>query len=115
MVDQLQECRLGPVDVLEDDDERAFSSELLEQLADTPKELLDRERGEREPDRRGDPVSHLRAARMRERCELRASFFCAVALGDRGRVSDHLDQRPEGDAVAVRQAASAQDKRSRRD
>jgi hypothetical protein len=44
VLDQVQERRLGPVEILEDDDERPPARKLLEELAHAPEELLDGER-----------------------------------------------------------------------
>src|SRR5213076_1050437 len=49
--DELQERALGPVNILEGDDERATRGQRDEQTPDSPEELLDRELLVREPDR----------------------------------------------------------------
>ena len=53
VVDELQERRLGPVQIVEDGDDRLLPREALEELASGPEDLLDRELLKR--------VSHRRA------------------------------------------------------
>ena len=106
---EVEQRRLRPVDVVEHDDERAALGEDLDEPPDGPEDLgragtrsspgrSPRRGGRRRP---GSPTSAERAwprARVGR-----------VVLVDAGRLADDLDQRPEGDAVAVRQAAAADD------
>ncbi len=62
LVEQVQEGRLGPVDVVDDDDERASLGEDLDQPADGPERLRQRERRGRQPRGRRDPVGDLDVA-----------------------------------------------------
>ena len=81
-------------------------------LRSAPEHLLDGElavgQADHEP-RRASTASASRALR-RSRAELRPRGRRRVLLGDPGRQPDDLDQRPERDALAVRQAAPAQDR-----
>ena len=105
--DQIEEARLGPVDVLEQDDERSRPGERLQQLPCPPDQLLAGELGGREADRRRDAV--LRVGVAREGRELLERDLGRVALEDAGRLPDCLGERPEGDAFAVRQAPPAEE------
>ena len=109
VLDELEEGRLGPVDVLEQDDERARRGELLEELASPPVELLHGERLLREPDRGRDAGGHVGV--VVERGQLRVRLLRAVALGDPGGLADGLGERPEADAVAVGETAATQNER----
>ena len=81
MLDELEERRLGPVHVVEDEDERPLARARLAELAEEPGELgrgrrrLGVERGEN-----------------------------GVALLARSRAVENLPQRPVRDALAVREA-----------
>ena len=60
VLDQVEEGRLGPMDVVEHDDERTFAREMLEQLADGPERVLGRTGlapPEQSADERGDPLA----------------------------------------------------------
>ena len=49
VLDQVEERRLAPVDVIEDDDERPLGRGLLERLPDRPRDLVRRRRRSRAP------------------------------------------------------------------
>ena len=107
LLDELEEGRLGPVDVVEEREHRLLPSEAFEQAPRPPDQLLDRERRRREPDRRRDALGDLWVAR--ERSQLLECRLGGVAFRDLRRVAHRLGERPEGDAVSVREAAAAQD------
>jgi hypothetical protein len=52
---QIEERLLGPVDVVDQRDERPIGGELLEELARGPVDLVQRERAFAEADRRREP------------------------------------------------------------
>ena len=106
VLDELEERRFGPVDVLEEHDERSHRCEPLEELASPPVELLHRERLLREPDRRRDARDTSSSS---SRAPASVRVLRRVALGDPRGLADGLGERPERDAVAVREAAAAQD------
>ena len=89
VVDQVEERRLGPVHVVEDDDERLLSCDGFEQLA----------RGEKQFFRRGGAFVEQRPR--------------TAARSLRAELVEHLEERPEGDPVPVRKAASGEDARCR--
>ena len=107
VLDEVEEGRLRPVDVLEEDDERPWSRERLEQPAGAPGELLARELRRHEADRRRDAL--LRVGVPGERRQLLERHLRRVALEDPSRLPHRLGERPEGDAVAVGQAATAEE------
>jgi hypothetical protein len=88
-LDELQECLLPPLNVVEDGDQRGL---LLKQLADGPGDFLSRcWSGFRLTEERGDGRGCYRVGR--KRLEL----------------LDQLDHRPIGDALAVREATPLDD------
>src|SRR6266550_5653272 len=104
MLDEIEERRLRPVQVVENEDERPFASERLEQPPDGKKGVLTREGClVNEPNRGRNGVEHPsafdvtveQASELLIRCE---------------RLED-LDEREVGDSFAVRQAASPQNDR----
>ena len=58
LLEQVQEGRLGPVEVVEHGHQGAGGGQGLEQAADRPDGLLDRGRGRLEPDQLADPFGH---------------------------------------------------------
>src|SRR3954451_23788133 len=98
VLDQVEECGLGPVDVLEEDNEGAFAGERREEPACFPEDLLafDRTPGDRLLKTLRDRPSLIPLAER-------------VALSE---LADDLPQGPEGDALAVRDAAAHHDARA---
>ena len=111
MVDQLQQRLFGPVDVLEDHDQRLHVGELVGELARSPRDLrratlaLDRfHHAGRETEQLGD---RLVAAALDQL--LLGRLHRVVVRDSRGRL-DHLGQRPVRHALPVRQRAAAEDR-----
>ena len=71
VLDQREQRRLGPVDVLDDEDHRPVGGEVREEAPDGPEQLLDRERLDGQAERRREPRRHAVARRVGERGELR--------------------------------------------
>ena len=99
VLQQVEERRLCPVDVLHADDERPPARDRLQRPAHGPERLLCGARRAAGRDRRADPLQDERRVvlaleRARKRCKP-AGF------------ADDLAEREERDAVAVRQAAAA--------
>ena len=115
LVDEVEQALVRPVEVLEDEHERTLLGEALEEpspggeglVAAVPAELrLLREAGEREQVRL-DPGRVVLGERVRRRAtELLGHLGGRVLLGDPGLRLDDLGERPQRDAVAVREAAS---------
>ena len=109
VLQQVEEGRLGPVDVIEQDDERRLRREDLEQAAHRPERLLDVAPARAvlaEPDRVRDAFGDLGAVLgvRDERAQLGARGVRRVRLVDRRGLLDQLGDRPERDALAVGQA-----------
>ena len=67
VVDELEQRLLGPVQVVEHDDQRPAARERLEQLADRPERLLAPGRRAREAERAGEPRLDVAPRRPRRR------------------------------------------------
>ena len=116
---EVEQGRLGPVDVLDDDDQRPVAREVLEEPPDRPEQLLLRRDVRRQADRDrrrvaassvGVVASPSSSARILRRAPASASSASSIPAAARTISRD----RPVGDALAVRQAAAAQDGRLRR-
>src|SRR5262249_26864964 len=111
--DQVEERRLGPVDVIYDDDERPCSRECLEQSAHGPQALLALASSRAaEPERVAkaldDQLGLLPPGEPRR--DRRRGLLAGIPPLCARNLSDNLGQRPVGDALAVREAAAAQDR-----
>ena len=110
MLDEVEHGGLGPVDVVEGGDERAAACERLEEPAHGPLDVhLGRARPGPSRCRRDARRHRLRLGVAREEV-----FDLGHAGGPRQVVHD-LDQRPVGDALAVRKAAADDHRRLRLD
>ena len=100
VLDQVEQRRLGPVDVVEDDDQRPCARDRLVQLAEAPGDLLRRRCRLGRPKRGGDP---------------RGGKLGFVALSECGpqvaHLRDDLAERPVGDPFPVGEAATDEDAR----
>ena len=100
ILEQVEQRRLGPVDVFDDDDERLIAGELFEQTPYRPERLaggcLRRGRADGAEDPSRDELRVLAA---------RQDLAHTVVAAQR---PDDGHQRPERDPVAVREAASRQ-------
>src|SRR5262245_50822337 len=81
MLEEIEQGRLRPVQVFQDEDERTLRREPLEELAVCPERNFDR----------------AQLVRVRNLGRLL------------GKVAEHLPERPEGDSLAVGEAASPED------
>jgi hypothetical protein len=96
VVEEVEQRRLGPVDVFEHDDQRPLTRENPEELAHGPEELGRRPSRLRRADRAGDAVGDLlRIGLALEQCGDRIRRRAA-----RG-IADELRERPERDSRAV--------------
>src|SRR3954470_5841791 len=110
MAHELEQRRLRPVQILEDDSDRAPSGRRLEQLAGTPEQLAEWElHGAGQPHRCDDAIGDRRVAD--ERGELAVDLGRVVAVLDRRGLARDVHKRPERDAASVRQAPAAQQAR----
>ena len=108
---QVQEGRLRPLDVVQDDHERSDRGQDLEEPADAPEQLADRERRIAEADRRRHALDHR--VFPDDAAQLPQGGRRRVRLEQSRTVPDDLGDRPEGDAVAVGEAPAAHDRRPR--
>src|SRR5919106_1305934 len=113
VLDEIEQRLLGPVDILKEEDKRLHVAERLHDLPRRPRDLLGAslalerlEHPRREPEHVRDRLLLAARAQLLERLLQR------VVVGDAGGGLDHLRQRPVGDSLAVRQAASRQDARA---
>ena len=115
VVDQVEQARLGPVEVVEHHHQRPPAGQQLQQPPDRPGRLLGRAGGGLEPDELGDPAGDVVAVvpGVQQPAQLGAGLGRGVGVGDGGGLADHLGHRPVGDALAVGQAAAAQHGRPR--
>ena len=112
VLDQLEQRLLGPVDVLEDEDQRPRVGELGSPLARCPGDLLlaplgldSLEHADGEREQVGNRVVAALGAQLRDR------LLDRVVVRDPGRDLDHLGERPVGDALAVGKRAADEDAR----
>lgn len=99
------------MEVLHDHDERVVVRKGFQQDAQCPGDLSLHAASDRAAEQRGEPVDHQLGL------DLAVQQLCQLAVDRRGRVlpgrpdrpMQDLDDRPEGDALAVVQAAPAQD------
>ena len=104
--EQVEERRLGVVDVLDAHDDRPPGAQRLQEAPGSPEDLTDRKALRREPDYRADPIADVGTSvhAFKHRPELSERDLGRVLIDDPGRRPSDLDERPERDAVAVRQA-----------
>jgi hypothetical protein len=112
VLDQVEQWGLGPVNVLEKEDQRLDVGDALHHLAGSPRDLLRApltlERLHQAGGQAEDVCDGLLGAAL---AELLERLFERIVVGDaRGRFH-HLPERPVRDAFAVRQRASHEDAR----
>ena len=114
VLDELQELRLGPLEVIDREDHGPVGRESLQEHADRPERLLRRGSAagdaDRLPDTIRDAISVLRGTNQCR--ELGPSCLRAICFVEVRDVDQRFGQRPERDALSVRQAASAEDGRA---
>ena len=124
LLEQVEERRVGPVDVVDHDDERLALGEHREQRAPGAVQL-DTERGRLEPgellvarvetDRERERSGRVRQIGEKlggERLDPRDADVGRVVVRDAGEALQDLGERPVGDAVAVGEAAPDEDPRA---
>ena len=104
MLDEIEQRGLGPLDVVEDDDQRPPARQVLQQVAHRPGHLLRRCRLVDQPRDRCDPtLDELGVLEpVHDSGDPRPDRGRLVRRVDPGRCMHDLDQRPPGDPVAVR-------------
>ena len=112
MLEQLDEDRLGPLEVVDEEDQRALGREGFDRSAGPPSGSP-----RSAPAHRSDPTTAATRSRTRSArsdpatmaSSLASASVAGLAGPDAGRREDELSDRPVGDPIAVRQAARAQD------
>src|SRR5947207_2856785 len=99
------------MDVIDDPDGGAFARDRLEHSSVGPKDFRKAQLLAREPDGRGDSIRDL--SLPDQASKLRDALFGRVLRSDPRGATRRFDQRPERDALAVGQAAAAEDQRGR--
>ena len=112
MVDEVEQAFVGPVEILEDEDERALVGDPLEEAPPGGERLLlvvapaarvlDARQWAEMADRPFDVVGR-QGRRDRSHRSFRSASSFAVRLEDAGVRLDHLPERPEADPLAVGQ------------
>ena len=84
VLDQIQERGLGPVDIVEDDDQRRAASDVLEEPPDRPQRLVGRAGHVGEPDRLGDTIEDPSSllVTFEQRSELRGHVRRSIVVRD---------------------------------
>jgi hypothetical protein len=123
VLDQVEQARLGPVEVVQHDHQGPPAGQQLQQPPERPGRLLGRPGRGLQPDQLGDPggdvvaFAFLRAAGRVARspavvgqqpAQPGGGLGRRVGVGDAGGLADELGHRPVGDPLAVGQAAAAQ-------
>ena len=113
VLDEVEERRLAPLDVVEDDHERSVTGDMLEQLPHRPERLLDRDLVTR-PEQRSEALGDESAVRRRldRTGKLGRRLGGRIALSHRGDVPERADQRPERDPLTVGEATATRDRRA---
>ena len=114
MLDEIQERPLGPVDVVEDHNHRASDSQRPEERPRRAESLLRAPCHFGKPDHPGHSLGDEVGALLLPQGlgQLGSRLVGRVAVFEPDRLLDCLGERPEGDAVAVWQAAAAGDERA---
>ena len=105
MLDEVEERGLGPLQVVEEDDERAGPAFRLEETADRPGRFVRRSGILSEVDRGGDPLRDQRCLVAGQNASDPGERFLSVAT------AEGLGERPVRDALAVGKAAAAHHRR----
>ena len=113
VLDEVEHRLLGPVDVLEEEDERLHVGKRAHDLAGGPRDLLRAalaldsfQEARSQADQVGDSIVFAAGAELLER------LFERLVVRDPDRRLDHLGERPVRHAFAVRQAAALEHARA---
>ncbi len=98
MLDEVEQQRFGPLDVVDHDDQRLFGRGRLDQAAYTPERLLHRAGGPDadQPRQRVDYPVAIAVARREQRADRRARRVGVEIVGQPGGVAHELRDRLEG-------------------
>ena len=112
MIEQVDEHRLGPLQVVDHEHQRALGREHLHEAADRPSDLFAGHRLVGQAHDRRDAAAHEVGPidPADDRVELDDGVVAWLAELDPGGHLDELADRPISDPIAVRQTARAQDR-----
>ena len=110
MLDQVEEGRFGPMDVVEERNHGCARSQTRQELARRPVHLVQRKRRCAQAYRRGQTLGHIVVARAGQK--LGARLLGCVVFENARRVADDAAQGPERDAVAVGKASTLEHTRT---
>jgi hypothetical protein len=107
VVDQVEKPRLGPLQVIEQQEQRAWGRDRLEQPPNRQEQLLDRRLDLGQAERRADSLGDGGCVLGRDQVlDSLDGGFGGAPVRDHGRRSDHLVDRPERDPLAIREATA---------
>jgi len=108
---QVEERRLGPLEVVENDDDGTAPPQPFQEPANGPERLLQPRHRTLDSHHGRDPLFDQRTVLGSgdDGVDLGAGFDLRVVVGDAACVLHELGHRPEGDALPVRQAPAHQD------
>ena len=114
VLEQVEERRRRPLDVVEDHEERPSLGERLEELPNRPKRLVDARGCRGKPEEAAEPVADERRVgrTLEEKVQLSSGLARRIGIADARGTLQQLRDRPEGDPLPVRQAAPADDGRA---
>ena len=105
---EVEQCPLGPVDVVEHHDHRALGGERLDESTDAPGDLFGREGILGETDRGGDALARVGDVGEERQHALGSATSAGSSCDDLRQPADGLGDRPVGDALAVGEASTGQ-------
>src|SRR5581483_9615826 len=115
VLDQVEEGVLGPVDVVEDDDEWLSCGRQLEEPPRSPEHLVQWVSAFGEADCRRNAYGRIGTLRSCELEKARTGLLGRVLAVDAGGVARDLEKGPERDAASISQAPATYDPAFRRD
>jgi hypothetical protein len=108
VVDEVEQGRLGPVQVVQQHHQRPLAGQRLQQPAHRPRQLLGAVVQLGQAEQAGQPLDDQRGVLLagEHRLQLGPGGVRPVGVGQARRRAQQLGDRPVGDALAVRQAAA---------
>ena len=111
VLDGVEQDGVGPLEVVDDQDQRPAAGQDLEQALERPEGVLGQAGVLADAQQLGDPLGDQRAPLLapEQLGQPAPGLLGGVVGADPGRLADDLDHRPQGDAVAEGRAVAAQD------
>src|SRR5215472_15477766 len=108
MLDEGEEDRLGPMDVVEDHDERPAAGDRLENVPHAPQQLIPGVAARARTHEGPDPQRGIFAVSANERPQLGPRLLLLILKEDPSRLAESLGDGPKGDALPIVQAPAPQ-------